>query len=225
MKWIPLKGPFPDLTEQWYIIIAPSLIMTMMINAFYVYIDFGISFATSALFRALDQGFSTYFCCKKEKTTKALTIQAYVNLYAGPQHSMAYRYSAILVTSWICLMYGVCMPIMFPIGALTYMNYYIADRFLVAYYFRRPPVYDEKLQRMSLTMMKYAPILMFFFGYWCLGNMQIFSNTIEPLVNTGVPLTTEHTWLPAGNQALPLFIMGFVCMVSFLFDDFFGNHL
>ena len=46
ISWIPLRGPFPDLTEQWYIIIAPSLIMTMVINAFYAYIDFGIAFGT-----------------------------------------------------------------------------------------------------------------------------------------------------------------------------------
>jgi len=199
--------------------------MTMAINAFYVYIDFGISFATSAIFRAMDQGWATYFCCRQNKTTKCATIQAYVNLYAGPEHSMAYRYSAILVTSWICLMYGVCMPIMFPIGALTYMNYFIADRLLVAYYFRRPPVYDEKLQRTSLAMMKFAPVLMFFFGYWCLGNVQIFTDNVKPLVNTGVPMVTEHHWYPEGNQALPLFIMGCVCMVIFLFDDFFGKNL
>jgi len=109
--------------------------MTMAINSVYAYIDFGISFGTLVLFRCLDQGFSTYLCCKKEKTTKCKTIQAYVNTYAGPQHVMSYRYSAILVTTWITLMYGVALPIMFPIAAFTFFNYYIVDRFLVAYYF------------------------------------------------------------------------------------------
>lgn len=133
------------------------------------------------------------FAAKKEKTTKCKTIQAYVNLYAGPVHSMSFRYSAILVTSWICLMYGVALPIMFPIGALTFFNYYVVDKFLVAYYFRRPPIYDDKLQRMSLGAMKYAPVLMFFFGWWTMGNMQIFKNDVKDLTNTGVNLTTEHT--------------------------------
>jgi len=48
--------------------------MTMAINSVYAYIDFGISFGTLVLFRCLDQGFSTYLCCKKEKTTKCKTI-------------------------------------------------------------------------------------------------------------------------------------------------------
>jgi len=54
LSWIPLSGPFPDLTEQWYIIIAPSMIMTMALNAVYPYIDFAISFGTLGLFRCLD---------------------------------------------------------------------------------------------------------------------------------------------------------------------------
>jgi hypothetical protein len=55
VKWIPgLNGPFPDLTEQWYIVIAPSMIMTMFINACYPYIDVAISFGTLAFSRALD---------------------------------------------------------------------------------------------------------------------------------------------------------------------------
>ena len=54
LSWIPLNGVFPDLTEQWYIIIAPSLILTMVINAFYPYIDLGISFGTLAIYRIMD---------------------------------------------------------------------------------------------------------------------------------------------------------------------------
>jgi len=109
---------------------------------------------------------------------------------------MSYRYSAILVTTWISLMYGVALPIMFPIAAFTFFNYYIVDRFLVAYYFQRPPIYDDKLNKLALETMKFAPLLMFFFGWWTLGNMQVFSEKIVPLVNSGVPLTTDHTTTP-----------------------------
>lgn len=112
---------------------------------------------------------------------------------------MSYRYSAILVTAFICMMYGVAIPEMIPIGAITYFNYYLCDRFLVAYYFQKPPIYDDKLNRTALTTLKYAPVLMFFFGYWSLGNMQIFNTNVVPLVNSGVPLTTDHSVAPSGN--------------------------
>jgi hypothetical protein len=84
ISWIPLRGPYPDLTENWYLNIAPSLIFTMLLNAVYLYIEFAIAFGTKALFRAMDQGWSVYCCCKPNKTTKKKTIQEYVNLYSGP---------------------------------------------------------------------------------------------------------------------------------------------
>jgi hypothetical protein len=87
LSWIPgFKGPFPDLTEDWYITIAPSLILTMFLNAIYPYMNLGIAFGTGALMKSLDQGFKSYFCCHKDKTTKCKTIQEYVNLYGAPEH-------------------------------------------------------------------------------------------------------------------------------------------
>jgi len=55
LSWIPgFKGPFPDLTEEWFVVIAPSLVFTMFLNAIYPYIDICIALATSALFKSLD---------------------------------------------------------------------------------------------------------------------------------------------------------------------------
>ena len=96
-------------------------------------------------------------------------------------------------------MYAIAIPEMLPIGAITYFNYYIVDKFLVAYYFQKPPVYDDKLNRVTLNTLKYAPMIMFCFGYWTLGNMQIFSNVVPALVNSGKPLTTDHDAQPNGN--------------------------
>jgi hypothetical protein len=84
---------------------------------------------------------------------------------------MSFRYSAILNTVMVCMMYGVALPIMFPIAAFTCFNYYIVDRFLITYYYQRPPIYDDKLNNAALSTMKIAPIIMLFFGYWCMGNM------------------------------------------------------
>lgn len=90
LSWIPLNGPFPDLTEQWYVIIAPSMILTMFLNAIYNWINFAVAWTSLAVARSMDQGCKAYCCCAKEKTTKAKTIQAYVNIYAGPVHTMSF---------------------------------------------------------------------------------------------------------------------------------------
>lgn len=119
------------------------------------------------------------------------------------------------------------MPIMFPIGAITMFNYYIVDRLLICYYYRRPPIYDDKLNKYALVMLKYAPVLLLFFGYWTIGNVQVFEagSSITPLINSGIPLTTNHEMTPQGNQSLPLFILGTIILVVFIATDCCGSCL
>lgn len=138
------------MTENWYLTIGPALISTMIINSVYVYIDFGIAFATKFAFKALDQG--GCLCCKSRKTKKT-TIQSYVNLYSGPPHSMNYKYALILNTVFITFMFGLALPILFPIAAFTFLNLYIMERFLITYWHPRPPMYDDKLNRKAFTIM------------------------------------------------------------------------
>lgn len=65
LSWLPgFNGPFPDLTEEWYIVIAPSLILTMVLNAISPWLTVVSGLASQLLFRGLDQGFCTYLCCK-----------------------------------------------------------------------------------------------------------------------------------------------------------------
>ena len=117
-------------------------------------------------------------------------------MYSGPQHVISYKYSALLTTVCVTFMYGLAMPELFVIAAFTFFNYYITEKFLITYYYQKPPVYDDKLNKSSLALMAGAPLFMLVFGYWCMGNMQIFTDQLVPLVNTSIPLTTEHFVYP-----------------------------
>lgn len=92
----------------------------------------------------------------------------YVNRHAGTLPEMHFKYAAILTTVFVTLMYGYAIPMLFPIAAFTFMNYYIVDKLLITYYYQKPPVYDDKLNKASLSLMKYAPLLMMFLatGAW-----------------------------------------------------------
>ena len=182
---------------------------TMLINSIYPYIDFCISIGMKLAFRAKDS------CCWR-RDTKCLTIQQYVNLYAGPQHLMHFKYAAILNTVWVTFMFGLALPMLFPIAAFTFFNYYFCERVLLTYYYQKPPMYDEKLNSTALAWAKFAPLLMMSFGYWIMGNKQIFSNTIVPLVFTTKVVETEHYGYPDIGQELPLFIVG-CCMAVYFF--------
>lgn len=136
------NGAYTNMTQNWYLDIGPALISTMIFNSVYVYMDFANTFMTLFLMRALDQG--GCLCCKKRKTKKT-TIQSYINLYSGPPHSMNYKYSLILSTTFITFMYGVALPLLFPIAAFTFLNLLIMERILVTYWHSKPPMYDDKL--------------------------------------------------------------------------------
>ncbi len=71
--------------------------------------------------------------------------------------------------------------------------------------------------------MKFAPLIMLLFGYWCMGNMQIFNDKIVEISNNSEPITTEHSIAPSGNQALPLFIVGMLVLLGFIFTDLFSK--
>ena len=130
---------------------------------------------------------------------------------------MSFRYSAILVAATVCMMYGVALPIMFPIGAFTFFNYYVVDRVLITYYYQRPPIYNDQLNDFALSTMKISPILLLFFGYWAIGNTQIFNIKVAYLYNTALPIIANHNALPDMNQALPLFISGLFLSFIFIF--------
>ena len=213
LYWIPLRGIYTDLTEDWYLRMGPALVLTMFINSVYAYINFAISWSTKALFRCLDQGFTSYCCCRSKKTTKCVTEQQYVNIYSGPIHQMHSNYGAQITTIFVTFFYGVSLPILFPIAAFSFFNYYITEKFLVTYYFQRPPMYDEKLNKYALWTMKWAPVFFCFFGFWALGNKQIFCNEVNPIQYSNAPVNTGHKGWPYNGPNLPMFI--FACLFTF----------
>ena len=91
-------------------------------------------------------------------------------MYSGPVYEVHFKYSSILLQVYISYMYGTNMPILFPITLLAFVNLYINERIVLAYYYQQPPVYDDDLIRTTVQYMKLAPILMFLLGYWVMGN-------------------------------------------------------
>jgi hypothetical protein len=81
----------------------------------------------------------------KARVTKLTTSQSYVNMYAGPEYILYSQYSQMLVLIFVTFMYGLLMPILFPICLFGIINISIVDRISLTYYFRAPPSYDGKL--------------------------------------------------------------------------------
>ena len=72
------------------------------------------------------------------------------------------------------MMYGLGMPILFPIAAVNFFNQYVVERALIAYEMKVPPALDDKLIKNFVKMLKYAPLLFLMNGYWMVSNPSMF---------------------------------------------------
>jgi len=95
---------------------------------------------------------------------------------------MPSKYALAMITIFTTLMYGMALPVLFPIAALTFVNLYLVEKLCVAYWYQKPPAYDAKLNATALELMKWAPVAFFVFGYYIMGNKQIFNNAVTPLI-------------------------------------------
>ena len=181
------KGQYNDFTEKWYSEVGGTIVKTMTINAVVPLIEFFMFFALRNFLRLLDRGFS-----KNVFQTKKKTIQQYVDVYSGSVYQIHYRYSGLMVAVYVCFMYGLGLPILFPIALLTFCCLYASERLAVCYLYKQPPMYDDKLNNTALNTMQWAPVLMLTFGYWQMTNRQIFKGVSFPKQFSGEVAETGH---------------------------------
>ena len=75
------------------------------------------------MWRCLDRGFTL-----DPDNTKKKSIQGYVNLYAGPEYLMHFKYSSILNNIFVAFMYGLALPLLFPVALFGLIVLYIVER-------------------------------------------------------------------------------------------------
>ena len=163
----------------------------MFYNMFVPIIEAIVSHLTLELYRLIDRGFS---CKKKDmENTKTETILQYVELYAGPEYFMHFKYSMILNIIFITMMYGVGLPILFPYAVVSLITLYVIEKFMLYYGYRQPPQYDVVLNDSVLNSMKYAPLVLLSFGYWFLSSKQLLSNEyLVPKYRKSIPYDATH---------------------------------
>ena len=116
---------------------APIIVITLLIGAVMSVVEFLIEWSIIKAFRLADW----YYRGEGLETT-ATSIYAYIDKFAGPQVMIHSFHSHILTTFFVCLMFGSAMPILYPIGFLTFLLTYISHRLQLFYFYRQPPMYD-----------------------------------------------------------------------------------
>ena len=194
-----------------------TLIFTML---FPIIEAFGF-FALRAVMRCLDRGWTS-----DPYATKSTSIQAYINSYAGPDHFMHFKYVHLMVIVFVTMMYGLAIPILFPIAALAISVLYTVEKSMLFYAYRLPPMYDERLSQSVLNQLYYAPLFMLSFGYWMASNKQLLSNEhLASKERMSDPDITEHTIVGEimggfkDGPAWPLLILFIILLVNLIFGS------
>ena len=148
----------------------------MIINAIFPFVEFGIAYSKLFAFRKMDRSWG-----KDEYKTKKTSLQLYVDLYSGPEYMIHFKYSGIMNVTFVTMMYGMGMPVLFLIAGFNYFVLMSLERILVAYFYQLPPTLDDKLTKNAIGILKFGPLLYLFVGYWMLSNKQIFHNTFSAI--------------------------------------------
>lgn len=93
------------------------------------------------------------------------------------------------------MMYGLGLPVLFPIAAISILVLYILEKILINYSYRLPPSYDEKLNTNVLSILQYAPLFGLIFGYWMFSNKQLLANNIYLMESSTSVRKTGHVWI------------------------------
>jgi hypothetical protein len=158
--------------------------------------------------------------------TKSTTMSKYKSIYGGPEYLVHFKYSEMLNVLFVSMMYGLGMPLLFPISALALFMAYVCERISAAFIARQPPAMDDALTKNALSMAKYAPLLLLANGYWMVGNRQIFANTWSLKPHDLTPMRSSHyVWPIEVNWASPLLYMAVAGIMLTIAMIVFSNQL
>ena len=90
------------------------------------------------------------------------------------------------------MLFGPAIPVLFPITLITLIVFYLVERFMLAYSYRKPPMYDESINKNTITLLSISPILYSISASWFFSNQQIFKNVVYPITGSDIFSKTGH---------------------------------
>lgn len=160
-----MKGPYHDYMPEWYTDVGLKICQAMVINSVMPYVGVATSIIVPMLIQKLDNGFTDDIY-----KTKQSSLIKYRALYSGKDYEIHFKYSDAIVVVYVTMMYGLGMPILFPIAAFTLFNQWLCERIVVAWSVKLPPAMDDTLSNNAIKLLKFSPLFLLFNGYWMLSN-------------------------------------------------------
>ena len=220
-------GGIADFNSPWFNDIGNTIIGAMMYNIYWPIVEFFLFWGMRTGFRMLDRG----ICSCDTYKTKKTTLQQYVEIYSGPVYFIHYKYSAIMNITFVTMMYGIGIPVLFPIAAIALFVLYMVEKSMIYFSYRQPPLYDDLLNNNALSILTWAPMVFLGFGYWMLSNHQLLGNDLTDITYATEVKKAGHVWTSIfkgegySGPAMPMLVTFWILLVFLLFKKYISGFL
>lgn len=200
---------------NWYFDVGNLIIQLLVIQIFFPPLEIACLWMMKFVLQAYDQK----RCCRKKfpEATRKRTLKAYMDLYCGPEFDIHYQYANMLIITWVTFLFAPGLPILIPLALLGCCILYCTNRLGLAYFYRKPTIFDQKMNQTTLKMLGFAPILYVCMGAWVYSNQQTFRNKITVNKDGDLFMNSEHNIDVFWTQITPgsVFI-GYLFLISIL---------
>ena len=103
--------------------------------------------------------------------THSKTQIGYRQIHFGPKYYIAFQYSFLMTLIFMAMIYGLALPILYPITLVTLIVFYYLEISMIYYSYRMPPEYDEEINNGCLQILYKAPLVASLMSIWMLSNL------------------------------------------------------
>jgi len=146
-------GKYSDFEASWYREVGVSILLTMFLNTMNPHLLSMLAIPWDAMRRKR---------CKRWAKTQAKLNE----LYQGRRFVLFERYSVLLNTAFVCMMFAPGMPLLWFVGAVTFTLTYWFDKYTFLRSYRIPPRYDESLDMYASAVLPYAVLPHLILALW-----------------------------------------------------------
>eukprot|EP00347_Sterkiella_histriomuscorum_P007541 403348527 len=165
-------GEYDEFTTDWYRVIGSTISFTLLFNIVSPHIANGLFISLGSCKRCKDRG-----CTLDRRKTKQIIQSDYEDLNTGGIFLLEYRYSQILSTLFIIMMYSSGIPVLYLIAFASFFVQYWFDKMFLLKCYQKPPQLNLDLSKATRALMKFSLILHFIIGLYMYSNSSILTPT------------------------------------------------
>lgn len=201
-----VNGPHYDYDPLWFIDVGLKVCLTMLIQCVMPYLNLFFT----VLMAVVKRGMDTNFTYDPFKTKKASMLN-YKRVYTSGDFQIHTKYTTVMNITFTAMMYGLSMPMLFPLAGLSIYSMRVCNRIQVAWLDKLPPAMNDSIMGQVLNVLKFSPLFLIFNSFWMMDNKQMFDNQWNYKLYSLDRMPSGHLVTHRIGQSSPLF---YVCMTS-----------